>query len=338
MRSLFILLCLLSLGCGRTDQPTTQITSQVLLHPHTPEHVNHTIRYSGVPANIRDSIWENEQQLIRDLLELEQTDSEEIDRIIDEIVKLRNQIETYKVFVDVDGMALISTKGLGSTWVEHMANIMLTMTSKHTEIREKLHYDTGFYFVLFHPGYYQINQLPEWKQFRKKLGNILLIGIGVGGFCDDQGGKYLCIAPSRVFDFELRGGLQPVNSWRVAIHEFAHAIDHAIRQIDLTFEDKLQQAYENAKEKKLWTHRAMNTSGSYAFRDNPMEYWAENVEIWFIGKNNSGTSYVEDQPAMLEKEGILESDPKLYKLLDKWLPDTNLKFLFYEQDEHLKID
>lgn len=316
MRSLFILLCLLSLGCGRTDQPTSQITSQVLLHPHIPEHVNHTVHFGEIPKWLQEQIWEDEEQLITDLLSLERTESAEIDRIIDEIVTIRQQIETYRVFLLVDGMALIGSNFLGNVWLENMANIMLTMTSKRPEIRKELHWNTGFYFAIFHPGRYAINQIPEWREFKRKLGNRLIIGIG--GFCL-QSKYYMCVAPSFVWENSLsHQGFRPENSWRIAIHEFAHAIDFAIRKIDPSFQDKLQQAYENAKENKLWTYLTLDKPDSY--RDNAQEYWAEGVEAWFIGKEDS---FVKNAP-FLDRESLLQFDPKLYELLNEWLPQEDI--------------
>ncbi|MCY3740414.1 MAG: hypothetical protein OXH00_05295 [Candidatus Poribacteria bacterium] len=318
LRNLLFLLCLLCLfaGCDRIQTPTQQL----LLHPHEDEEpMTHPVHFQ-IPVWLQETLWENEEQLIRDLLNLELRDREEIDRLIEAIRTRREQSEDYTVFVDVDGMALIGTRYM-STRIEEMANIMLTMTQKHPEIRKELHYDTGFYFVIFHPRYYIVPQLPEWRSIKELHypGNTLFIV--PAGICDFNVQHNLCIAPSKVFDNEFRSwGFK--NSWEVAIHEFGHAIDYAIRKIDPSFEKKLNRAYENAKEKGLWTYYFHAVPNSP--RDNPKEYWALGIEAWFVGKNETTFGKLGKSPA-LTKGTLSELDPLLYELLDEWLPYVDLE-------------
>ena len=55
----------------------------------------------------------------------------------------------------------------------------------------------------------------------------------------------------------------------VFIHEFAHAMNFAIRLIDPTFDTRLAEAYEEAVE---------NDS---AFSNSPFEHWAVTAQNWF---------------------------------------------------------
>jgi cyclophilin family peptidyl-prolyl cis-trans isomerase len=66
----------------------------------------------------------------------------------------------------------------------------------------------------------------------------------------------------------------PYDEENILIHEFAHAI-HAmgLNHVDPTFEGRLQEAWDIAKEQGLWR-------GTYAIT-NPDEYWAEAVQSWF---------------------------------------------------------
>ena len=176
-------------------------------------------------------------------------------------------------------MALIGTRGM-STRIEEMANIMLTMTQKRPEIRKELHYDTGFYFVIYYPVKYTTDQLPEWREAKKGFGDsIYLIPPGFCYFRQVNSANRviysfsMCAAPSKVFDYAVNRAWWFKNSWQVGIHEFAHAMDYAIRKIDSSFEKKLTEAYENGKEKGLWTYHL--TAPPDSFRDNPKEYWAE---------------------------------------------------------------
>jgi cyclophilin family peptidyl-prolyl cis-trans isomerase len=66
----------------------------------------------------------------------------------------------------------------------------------------------------------------------------------------------------------------PYEKENILIHEFAHAM-HAmgLNRVDPTFEGRLREAWQNAKEQSLWR-------GTYAIT-NPAEYWAEAVQSWF---------------------------------------------------------
>ena len=66
----------------------------------------------------------------------------------------------------------------------------------------------------------------------------------------------------------------PYEQENILIHEFAHAM-HAmgLNRVDPTFEGRLREAWEDAKEQGLWR-------GTYAIT-NPAEYWAEAVQSWF---------------------------------------------------------
>ena len=315
-----------SLACSRIESPTDEI----LLHPHEAEEpLTHTVSFY-IPKWIQEALWEDEEQLIQDLLNLETTDREEVDGIIEAIRMRREQSENYAVFVDVDGMALIGTRGM-STRIQEMANIMLTMTQKRPEIRKELHYDTGFYFVIYYPVLFTTDQLPEWREAKKAYGNSIYFV--TPGYCHfrqvNTGDKTvytfaMCVAPSKVFDYAVNKSWLFHNSWEVGIHEFAHAMDYAIRKIDLSFQRKITKAYENAKEKGLWTYHL--TAAPDSFRDNPKEYWAEGVEAWFVGKNETriGRLNGEKSPP-LNKATLPELDPLLYELLNEWLPYVDIE-------------
>jgi hypothetical protein len=59
----------------------------------------------------------------------------------------------------------------------------------------------------------------------------------------------------------------------IAVHEFCHTIDAALRTIDKTWSKRLGQTYQNAKAKDLW---------KYAYAEsNQAEYWAEIAQSFF---------------------------------------------------------
>jgi cyclophilin family peptidyl-prolyl cis-trans isomerase len=66
----------------------------------------------------------------------------------------------------------------------------------------------------------------------------------------------------------------PYEKENILIHEFAHAMhEMGLNRVDPTFEEKLLEAWEDAKEQGLWR-------GTYAIT-NPAEFWAEAVQSWF---------------------------------------------------------
>ena len=66
----------------------------------------------------------------------------------------------------------------------------------------------------------------------------------------------------------------PYEKENILIHEFAHAMhEMGLNRVDPTFEERLRDAWEDAKARGLWR-------GTYAIT-NPAEYWAEAVQSWF---------------------------------------------------------
>jgi cyclophilin family peptidyl-prolyl cis-trans isomerase len=66
----------------------------------------------------------------------------------------------------------------------------------------------------------------------------------------------------------------PYSSENLLIHEFAHAVHGiALKELDPTFNRRLDNAYQQATERGLW-------KGTYA-GTNRSEYWAEAVQSWF---------------------------------------------------------
>ena len=66
----------------------------------------------------------------------------------------------------------------------------------------------------------------------------------------------------------------PYEKENILIHEFAHAMhEMGLNRVDPTFEARLREAWEGAKEQGLWR-------GTYAIT-NPAEYWAEAAQSWF---------------------------------------------------------
>lgn len=119
---------------------------------------------------------------------------------------------------------------------------------------------------------------------------------------------------------------QSSDRWRgesICVHEFAHTISlYGLYSADTTFERRLTQLYQNAK--NAGTYR-----NTYAM-DSPQEYWAEGVQDWYDtnlesipanGVHNNINTRVE----------LLQYDPDLWDLIDELVPEDTRWYDCYNQ-------
>jgi hypothetical protein len=89
----------------------------------------------------------------------------------------------------------------------------------------------------------------------------------------------------------------------IAVHEFCHTIDGALRGIDPTWTERRNKVYRNAIDKGLWK----NTYGG----SNPGEFWAEICQSYFdcnrVNNWNHGPIGTREQ--------LKEYDPESYELV-----------------------
>ena len=198
----------------------------------------------------------------------------------------------YDRFVDAGGIAIVGNSGIGDAHYIRAGQIVLSMTAKRPEVRERLSVGNGFYMVLVGGedttgwGY-----PPEVRHTAIRIGYVPPPGCSQdsrGGYCQ---GWVLEHRVGRVFDN--------------FVHEFAHAMDYSIiTRLDPDFYDQVKQAYETALVSGAW-------AGLYA-EAAPGEYWAEGTVVWFydIGPGRLFETYA----------ALAEHDPLLFDLLDAWFP------------------
>ncbi len=101
----------------------------------------------------------------------------------------------------------------------------------------------------------------------------------------------------------------------ILIHEFAHAI-HCIGiiQVNTTFNDRLQNLYEKAKQRGI-------LDNTYRITDKE-EYFAEAVQDWF--NVNAEMPHTDGKHNWCNtREELRDYDPDLYALLAEYFPETN---------------
>jgi cyclophilin family peptidyl-prolyl cis-trans isomerase len=107
----------------------------------------------------------------------------------------------------------------------------------------------------------------------------------------------------------------PYEEENILIHEFAHAMhEMGLNRVDPSFDGRLREAWESAKERGLWR-------GTYAIT-NPSEYWAEAVQSWFDdNRQNDALHNRVDTRAELK-----EYDPALASLCEEVFGDGEWRY------------
>lgn len=97
----------------------------------------------------------------------------------------------------------------------------------------------------------------------------------------------------------------------IFVHEFAHAIHRAIRDVDPAMQQEIVAAYEAAMAADKYTYA--NGRSHYA-TTNPAEYWAEGVQWWFY--SNYGECFAGDVQVESPEE-FARYDPVLNELIGR---------------------
>ena len=311
----FLVICLW--GCG--DEGVENVLNP-LDAPAAPDGVN---AVTGVPPHVAAFLWDKfgtREELIARLVDLEQ-DDDNWEFYVDWLVRViatmdRNRIY-YSRYINAGGVAVVGHLHVPDAFFIAARNIILTMTSKHPEIRERLFpRNSGFHIALL-PSHGYSRELPHtlWSSNATHA----------DGKC--SGG--LCWSTVR---YEADGRQLSMSAF---VHEFAHAMERVITRtvrtrtdpvellppLDPTFEDRLKHAYDTAKAAGKWRSQEVAIIGGkvvevegqplYIIRKDYQEYWAEGVVCWYY-LELSGIRFA-------SREEFAKYDPLLYALLSEWL-------------------
>ena len=97
----------------------------------------------------------------------------------------------------------------------------------------------------------------------------------------------------------------------IFVHEFAHAINSAVRNVDPGMQAEIRAAYDSAMAAGKYVHP--NGRKHYA-TTNAGEYWAEGVQWWFF--SNYGECFAGNIKVETPNE-FKAYDPKLYELISR---------------------
>ena len=324
MKRLFVLIFLAFTVCGCGDEGIENVLDPQSA-PGAPAQGDVV---TAVPPRIQALLFDefgSREELIERLINLDRddktVDSEFMaDWLLRVICKMDRQRTYYQKYISAGGVAVVGNADIHDRYFIAARKIILQMTSKRPEIREKLYPRTGFYMILMTDteDYWE---LPENMFLRNPSRAI--------GFC--LGSRY-CYAYVSSDSETPRPHGYPLEV-KTLVHEFAHAMESVITKdswtkadppdllppLDPTFEDRLINAYETAKAENKWRIfdpaiidgevGVVDVGPAYIMK-NYQEYWAEGVVYWYY-LNHGHISFA-------SREEFAAYDPLLYELLAEW--------------------
>ena len=279
MKQLLFLLLISLIAFGCSDERLIQPMEGVFFDGGEGNGVAPQGTLGPPPPEIQELLWDNENVLLRNA-----------------------QQKYYTKYINAGGIAIIGDNSIGDRFFWAGRDIILTMTSKHPEIREVLSAEKKFRMILVSPPLGLVS-IPEVD-----IDFVINDTHGIG-FCGRGISRnYFCAQTVQEHPLPDKDDLV----MDAFVHEFAHAMHHAIHNdIAPTFQERLEEAYTNALETGgVWGH------GSYGL-ENVQEYWAVGVQKWFWKVTKTETPEFHAH--------FLEKDPLLYDLLDEWLPFVYLR-------------
>ena len=215
----------------------------------------------------------------------------------------------YKRYIDAGGIAIVGPETLADDDLIHARDIILVMTSRYPELRERLLSKHGTFYMVLVPYWDDMLDIPEkqftWAYTRFRMGKTKDERISIPAACNTGRGPGstsvfgFCFAPAYLNPFNGEHMIRPGYTFT---HEFAHALDYEMERLKPGHMDKLKEIsakYDSIGWKEFWANYV--------------------VEIWFysVGPHSSRFKTYED---FLEKHPY----PEAAKMADEWFPRISL--------------
>ena len=238
------------------------------------------------------------------ILELQQQLKRNGAEAVDLDFLLARQKEYYNRYIDAAGIAIVGNAVTADKHYIEARTLVLAMTTKHPEFRERLVAENGFYMILYkvREGY----KVPELYLYANLLGNPV-VNLGA---CHKGASLIAPTISGYCFAPVTGGGMREIKSsdpseytyMTTFAHEFGHAIEPEIACLDADFIEKLKLAYDTSMELGTWAGTKAATHWS--------EYWAEGIVYWFFDIG-AGRRFE-------NREAFAKRDPLLDELLGEW--------------------
>ena len=241
--------------------------------------------------------------------------------------------EYYTKYLDAGGVAIIGHDEVDDAHFYNAREVILTMTSKRPELRERLtpDYKHRVCCATAAPKLPSRFRMVLWEADTPRIPEHPSVGPVNAGTCG-----VVCDAIVSSYTKRLW------SDYSVVVHEFAHAIHFAINdfdgsfalndfpvpdgvdKLDPMFQSRLEAAYAVAKANavdEIHPPLGKYSLGEYAMK-NVNEYWAVGVAYWFehLSKVWPEGFDPELEGRLHYHDAFLAKDPLLYALLDEWFP------------------
>ena len=196
----------------------------------------------------------------------------------------------YTKYIDLKGVALVASGEVADEALQRDYDIVTHMLAGRPDIIHEMNV-SGTHLIIIgkNQAYtdmpeYQHSQNPAYLNERVRGTG----GLGVTSFGEEN----LLSLPTDRYDTES-----------IAVHEFCHTIDDALRQIDPTWRQRLRKTYQDAVSKGLWKN-------TYA-GSNQAEYWAEISQMYFDCNRANNWNH----GPIARREQLKIYDPEGYELV-----------------------
>src|SRR5690349_7384013 len=166
----------------------------------------------------------------------------------------------YKKYLDAKGLPIAAAAVVADKALQRTSFIVCHLLAGRPDILDAMIKNGTRLIIIGKDQVY--TDMPEYRNSRNPEYQNERVR-GTGGFAITSfGEENLLNLPSDRYDDES-----------IAVHEFCHTIDAALRRIDPTWRQRLGQTYQHALSKGLWKN-------TYA-ASNQAEYWAEICQSYF---------------------------------------------------------
>ncbi len=196
----------------------------------------------------------------------------------------------YTKYIDLKGVALVASSEVSDEAMQRDYYIVTHMLAGRPDIINEMKV-AGTHLIIIGKNQ-AYTDMPEYQHARNPAYLNERVrgtgGLGVTSFGEEN---LLCLPTDR-YDTES-----------IAVHEFCHTIDDALREIDPTWRVRLRKTFQDAVGKGLWKN-------TYA-GSNEAEYWAEISQMYFDCNRPNNWNH----GPIARREQLKIYDPEGYELV-----------------------
>ena len=214
----------------------------------------------------------------------------------------------YKKHLDVDGLSVVAAEEVSNEALERTKTIVMHLLAGRPDVARALA-DDGMYLIVI--GKDQVyTDMPEYRNHPNPAYQNERVR-GTGGKPTSFGEENLLSLPLDRYDDES-----------IAVHEFCHTIDGALRGLDPGWNERRNAVFRRAREQGLYEH-------AYA-GSNPGEYWAEICQSYFdcnrVNNWNHGPVGTREQLRAYDPQGY-----ELVRTTFRLQPEQDWRYTFAQK-------